>query len=442
MTQLGQQMLRADELKRVADATRAELEKIGGGGVGAVKAGVASKPAATEPAPVFRSDLRQMIATGIVHCELTDSNQKTQVIDCQRLDLQTARTPDGKVYPRTVIADGDVHAVDPSQDLRAGRMAVTLRPSTRPVSDDKNSADSDTASAQLESLLATTNVRVVGKDGTQAMADQLIVDNKDGKNILKLLGQPTATLIDKRNTLKGPTIIILPDDQKLQVVGAGTMKGYQEARAATPTTRPTTAPSTGPATAVAGAVAATTQPVAERPIDVKWDESLFADGKANTVDVIGHVISITKDSEGATNTAKGNRMRMLLVDVAPTTRPSTTQPTTAPAVAAKPATAPALAIKPTTAPTTQAVAGKSSSPYGAMGNKTIRQVTFQDEAEVESVTLGDDGALLRRTHIQAVTIAYDMVAKQMNIPVEGRMIVEDHRPITPPAAGVRSNWGK
>jgi len=186
------------------------------------------------------------------------------------------------------------------------------------------------------------------------------------------------------------------------VVGAGTMKGYQESKARV------AAPAGAPVAGAAGV---------DRPVEVKWDESLLADGKANTIDVIGQVVSVTKDAEGAVNTAKGNRLRMLLADVGPSTRPSATQ-------AAKPEGA-------------QAAGGKPANPYGAMGNKTIRQVTFQDAAEVSSVTLAADGTLLRRTHLQAVTISYDMLARQMNIPVEGRMIVEDHRPTAPAAAGAK-----
>jgi hypothetical protein len=63
-----------------------------------------------------------------------------------------------------------------------------------------------------------------------------------------------------------------------------------------------------------------------------------------------------------------------------------------------------------------------------MASKTVRQVTFDENATVESETWGDDGALLRRTHLEASTVQYDLLAKKMDIPVRGRMIVEDHRP--------------
>jgi hypothetical protein len=70
----------------------------------------------------------------------------------------------------------------------------------------------------------------------------------------------------------------------------------------------------------------------------------------------------------------------------------------------------------------------SKSPNNAMASKTVRQVTFDENATVESETWGDDGALLRRTHLESSTVQYDLLAKKMDIPVPGRMIVEDHRP--------------
>jgi len=145
----------------------------------------------------------------------------------------------------------------------------------------------------------------VSKDGTKTTADQLLVDSKDGHNNLRLLGQPYATIVDKRNTLQGSVIEVFPDSQQLQIVGAGKMRGVQEDKAA----------STQPV--------ATTQPKnAERPIDVAWQRGMWFDGKANTVDVSGQVVAITTDSEGAQNTARGERVRMILVDAEPTTKPS------------------------------------------------------------------------------------------------------------------------
>lgn len=345
--------------------------------------------------PAVRTDLKRIVATGVVHCEMTDSAKKTQTIDCNRLTLQTAATGDGKIYPKTVNADGDVHVIDPEQDLRAGHLAVVLRPATQPS---KSAGGGDTASAELQSLIAHDHVKVVSKDGTITTSDQLLVDNKDGKNNVKLLGEPFAHIVDKKNTLSGPIIEIFPDAQQLQVVGAGNMKGIQQEKPGDP----------------------------EKPIDVTWNRGMTFNGKTNVVDVTGQVVAVTKDADGATNTARGDRVKMLLADAVPTTRPAATQPATPVAIAT---------VQPTTRPTTKPSRGGD---YGGMASKTVRHITFEDNATIESVTLADDGSLLRRTHLEAQTVNYDLLLKQMVIPVEGRMIVEDHRPTTQPVAAAQN----
>jgi hypothetical protein len=149
------------------------------------------------------------------------------------------------------------------------------------------------------------------------------------------------------------------------------------------------------------------------------------DGKANTVDITGQVVAVTKDAEGATNTARGERVKMLLADATPSTQP-TTQSTTQPA---------AVALA-TTQPTTKPAKGQ----YGAMASKNVRHITFDDNATITSVTLADDASLLRRTHLEAATVNYDLLLKQLLVPVKGRMIVEDHRPAaTQPAGGSVAN---
>ena len=351
----------------------------------------ATRPATTRPA--IRNDLRQLVATGTVHCEMTDSAKKTQTIDCKRLTMQTAAAGDGKIYPQTVNADGEVHAVDPDQDLRAGHLAVTLRPTTQPS---KSTSGGDNANAELKSMIAHDAVKVISKDGTITTADQLLVDNKDGHNNIKLLGQPFAKIVDKKSTLTGPIIEIFPDNQQLNVVGGGNMKGVQQEKAGEP----------------------------ERPIDVTWIRGLAYDGKSNVVDVTGQVVAVTTDADGATNTARGERMKMLLADVQPTTRPTTQASATQPTI---------VAIA-TTQPTT-----KPSKTDSGMASKNVRHITFDQNAEVSSVTMADDGTLLRRTHLEASTVQYDLLLKKLVVPVEGRMIVEDHRPTTQPTAAAQAD---
>lgn len=349
----------------------------------------ASQPAtnpATQPSPLMQTNLKQLIASDAVRCQMKDSAGNAQTIDCNTLTLLTDFTPDGKLAPRTVNADGSVHAVDVDQDLRAGHLAVTLVPSTRP-SATKPAAASDGGfggNVDLQSMIAHDAVHVIGKkDGTEAFADTMLVDKKDGKTTVKFVGQPFAKIIQKNNVVTGPVIDLSPDGQQMSVDGGGTMHGSQQE---TP-----------------GATA--------KPIDVAWTRSLRVDGKRNIVDAAGDVVAKSVDADGSVNTARGDRAQLLLVDV-PTTRPTTQ-------------TANAAA----TTPSTQQTVIK----------KNVRQAIFQDNASVSSTLLDNEGLPLRRMNLFASTIQYDVLSdgtgigpatKKMTVPVGGKMLVEDYRPAT------------
>jgi hypothetical protein len=123
---------------------------------------------------------------------------------------------------------------------------------------------------------------------------------------------------------------------------------------------------------------------------------------------------------------------MLLADAQPTTKPSGGVATTQGAGGAT--TQATVAVG-------EAKGGPSTRPSksvngNAMESKTVRHITFDENATVSSETWAEDGSLLRRTHLEASTLRYDLLAKQMDVPVPGRMIVEDHRPATTqPAKG-------
>jgi hypothetical protein len=196
--------------------------------------------------------------------------------------------------------------------------------------------------------------------------------------------------VDEKNSLAGPIIEIYSEAQRLEVFGAGAMKGVQQEKS-------TDVP---------------------RPVDVTWARGLIVDGKGNTVDVSGQVVAVSTDEKGAVNTAKGEHVKMLLADVAPTTKPSEKIATTQ---ATEPPNPKVAASQPTSKPS-------RSSQYAGMSNKAIRKVTFTDNANarISSVTMAGDGSLLRRIHLEAPVVEHDMVAKKMVIPVAGRMVVEDH----------------
>jgi len=50
-------------------------------------------------------------------------------------------------------------------------------------------SQNNSTGAELQSLIAHKDVKVVSKDGTVTTSDQLLVDSKDGKNTLSCSGR-------------------------------------------------------------------------------------------------------------------------------------------------------------------------------------------------------------------------------------------------------------
>ena len=85
-----------------------------------------TRPAQANAKP--QQELKRVIAKQAVHCVMAGQNGKMQTIDCDDLDMQTARSAEGKIYARTVNTKGNVHARDSEEDLVAGFVDLTLKP--------------------------------------------------------------------------------------------------------------------------------------------------------------------------------------------------------------------------------------------------------------------------------------------------------------------------
>ncbi len=361
-----------------------------------------------------QSNLRKLVATGNVHCDLSDA-QATKTIDTDRLVVLCEPGAEGRLVPRTIVADGRVHTVTPDEDLRAGHLTALVTPATRPATNTATtlaSTPSTLASTQpalvalqLQSLTANDHVHVVMKDGTIAQADTLLVNSTESKPTVKLLGTPYATVSARQSTIQGAIIDVVPDSQQMTIDGAGAMHGVQQA------------PN--------GVV---------KPLDITWTRNVQYDGIANTIDCIGGVMAKSVDVDGTVNVASGERMKINLVSLAPATQP-TTQSTmqmasTMRSTAPNKLTASASATSPGTSLAT------APADHGLFANKAIRDITFTDpqNSEVHSSLLDDKGRTLREVDLFATTIEFHsdlnngQVVRRVVIPVAGRMLVEDHRP--------------
>jgi lipopolysaccharide export system protein LptA len=359
----------------------------------------ATKPATTQPQR-STATLRELDAKGNVHCVMQGNGGPAdkQTIDTDNLRMLTATAPDGKLYAHNVIAIGQVHAVDPERDLKAGYMSITLaQPTTKPTTRPTTRAARQTgevAAGDLETLIAHDAVHVITADGKTADADQLVIEVKNGKTEVTLHGRPAVVTRDK-DKLIGAIIHMVPDTEDLSVTGAGRMDGVQKGAEGKP----------------------------PRPVTVTWEKNLT--GHGDLIECEGGVVARSTDADGTVNLALGRRV--IITTTRPTTLP-TTQPATV-ARAAGPATRPAAARKKATT---------RPGDLDAMGDRVVETLTLEGSAQTTSTLTDRDGNLLRLTHIDSEVIKFlqhDPKAKQLVIPGPGRMLMVDNRPpSTQPAA--------
>ncbi|HET6248688.1 MAG TPA: hypothetical protein VFE47_13380 [Tepidisphaeraceae bacterium] len=363
-----------------------------------------TQPAKDKP----QQELKRVLATDAVHCVMAGQNGKQQTIECNELEMLTARSDAGKFYSRQVNAGGAVHAFDPDQDLRADSIALTLKPAivepkipatmpaepssavalaqppqTQPAKD-----ESDTAPVELEKMIARDHVLVINKkDGSSANGSELVVTaTPDHQNHVRLTGSPTAMVIDaKNNTVVGPVITF--EQGVAHVLGAGKMHLLQEQQDGS---KP-------------------------RPMDVTWLKQADLNGPENRVDLTEGVAVTSLDADGTVNVAKGDLVHIDLVEKA------------------KPATRPATAVA--SATTKPAKAGPADSmQMGMMKDKDVRTVTLSGNSQVVSTSTGDNGIIARQFALYGPKIIYQLAdskelpAKTLLVPSAGRMYTGDHRP--------------
>lgn len=206
--------------------------------------------------------MREITAIGDADCVIHDADQRDRQISGQQLQLFRDPGPDGTLYAKTIICDGSVHARQNDQTLAAEHLQIGLLPA--PVGGKSQSEEA----ATLDKLIATTNVRVTGKDSSSASADELYVQMVDDHAHVTLLGSPSrdAVVKDRTSTMTGPVIHLSPHDQTASIDGPGTFDGLQQPK--DPSQKP-------------------------RPLRLIWQQKATLDGKTNEVLVIGGVRAVS-----------------------------------------------------------------------------------------------------------------------------------------------------
>jgi hypothetical protein len=340
--------------------------------------------------------LGQVLATGNAVCVVHETEQRTRSISSDKLQLNTDRTPDGRLFAKTILADGSVHALQDQETLGAEHLRVELLPAVLPDRPKAADAENQEGDVQLDTLEATENVRVTGKNSTAASGNRLTIVMTDGHPKVTLYGskdQP-AVAADKDSTISGPVILLSAADQTSSVNGPGTLSTTAQAAAPPPAVGEQSPenPQNPPPNANA------------RPIKMSWQQSADLDGKANLIRVLQDVNIESKDASGTVDLAHANELNLLLTDQAPATGAAHPAATTQPAEIGGP------------------------DDFNFMRNKQVQSFILIKKAQIESSAADQAGKVLRRSDIFSDRIEYNVISRKLLVPQAGKMLVEDHRP--------------
>jgi hypothetical protein len=316
--------------------------------------------------------VKRITAIGNAVCRLKDETGSPKGIDGDRLVMETAPGPDGKPAPHTIVADGSVHAFDPTQQLRAGHLEAVLSPQAPP--NEATQEDAEKENLNIESMYAKSAVHAVLKNGSTADSDTLRMTTVDGHHQIELHGasDPARLTNAQHSTLIGNVIHISPDEDQSAVVvdGAGAARVMRKA--------------------------STTQP--GQPMDLTWSDKLDGNGAANTIDVHGNVSGHTIGDQSDVQTVVCDWAHVDLMDAKPPEQPK------------------AETATPAGGADTDQVSGKQ-----------IKKLTLNGNVEAQSLLVSPDGVLLLRRDLTSSLLNYDAVAGIMKVPAPGKILIEDHR---------------
>jgi hypothetical protein len=315
--------------------------------------------------------LKSVRATGNAQCVVHETNETARSLAAQELQLFTAEGDDGRLFPKTIQADGAARASQGTDNLNAEHIVISLVPKVAPaqkeIGQDQTVGQGD---VQLDALNASDSVRIQSANGSSATGDSLKIAMVKDQAQVTLLGAP-AMAKDKDSTLIAKVIHLSGSDQTSDVDGAGELDTLAGGQAQNP---------------------ADARPLQAQPMKITWTQSATMDGKTNLIHVIGDVSAQSTTASGTVNTAHGSELIATLVST------------------------------PATQPTGPVVQGD----FNFMRNKQLQSVSLRKKASLESTLRDAGGAVLRRYYIRSSQIDYDTIARKLSVPVPGQMLVEDH----------------
>lgn len=340
---------------------------------------LAFEPAAPSPpgAPSWgAAALRLARAVGNVRSVFIDAEGRSGTLAAGEVSIGMANPSGEPSFVRTVSAEGKVQLMDERQWLRCDRMSALFDAPPRGQPPGRAPQLLVGGNGRLSSFRADGNVALDDAERrSSASGSELLVAMNDGLARVTLVGMP-ARVVDGDGTLEGPRIEFEPDADRGRVVGPGRLR-------------------------TAGA----TQ---EGSLDVRWRDRIEYDGAGNVAEVVGEVLAESIAPDNARQTASAARVTLLLADT--TTGPATQASVPAPI-----------------APRETFVIAR---PLAA---RNVRQVVFREKVELSSVLNDAAGRMQQRTALQAEEVRYDLSRRRLEVPVAGRMLHEDARPVDPQA---------
>jgi hypothetical protein len=349
------------------------------------------------PRAQSQTNLESVVATTGVNCELLDADGKKKTIDADRLRVETAMA-DGKMYPRHVLATGtgaaQVHAYA-DDDLKTDMLDVLLRPAAPAAGVAKTAkasktTDSETASVELQELVATGHVIAKSKDASTALGDRLVVTGgKDNLHTILTSEKDAKVIGAKGDFVTGPRIEFSQADGRAYVVGPGTLYSlHQES---------------------------TTQPA--EPIKVTWTTGARFDGAVNRIDADGSIVAESTDRRGFINRATGDHVRIDLRNKPPTTQPVLASSRVPKATPAK----------------SESIAGDMN--MDMFKDKEVVAMTLDGNAAMNSTLPGPGGSILQQMVLDGPRIIIQQLAPDgskamtVTVPAAGKMGVRDYRTV-------------
>lgn len=316
-----------------------------------------------------KPQLRTIAATGGAVCTLPREGGTDQTLAGDQIALEAATSPDGRLYPRTIAAEGNVRATGGGQEIRAGQLLATLRlaeaATTRPSDQSHNVGAED---LELQSLTLDGGVQITGEDGFAARGDRL--DVQDDR--IELHGAP-AHVSDGESELEGPVVQLLPGEKKAGVLGPGRLRA---ARAG-------------------GDV-----------MEMTWSRDARLDGGRNEARVVGDVRTTLPGASGSVMTAGGGEMVLALAD-----KPQ------------EPEEAEPAATRPSDPRGVQELAEKAA----FLRDKQIASVVLRNDVVLHSSSQDEAGNVVLSLDLFAGSIEHDVPTRGVTIPGPGRLLYVDQR---------------